>query len=52
MQKSYREEGACVFVRGLSATLTRAFIVSAVIFSAYDEALKLLGGQDVMQAAN
>lgn len=47
--KSYREEGAGVFVRGLSATLTRAFVVSAVIFSVYEGALDLLSYRPVAQ---
>ncbi len=34
--RSYQEEGANVFVRGLGATLARAFLVNAVIFSAYE----------------
>lgn len=47
-QKSYREEGPGVFVRGLNATLARAFMVSAVIFSVYEGALGLMTGQNVV----
>jgi len=41
-RKSYREEGGGVFLQGLGATLTRAFIVNSVIFASYEICLKLL----------
>jgi solute carrier family 25 carnitine/acylcarnitine transporter 20/29 len=34
--KSYREEGSGVFLRGLPATLARAFLVNGAIFTAYE----------------
>ena len=41
-RRSYASEGAAVFVRGLSTTLGRAFLVNGAIFSAYELAHKLL----------
>jgi solute carrier family 25 (mitochondrial carnitine/acylcarnitine transporter), member 20/29 len=36
--QSLREDGPGVFVRGLSATLVRAFIVNAAIFASFEAA--------------
>ena len=33
---SWREEGRGVFFKGMTATLTRAFIVNAAVFSVYE----------------
>eukprot|EP01024_Parvocaulis_polyphysoides_P029813 TRINITY_DN27042_c1_g2_i1.p1 TRINITY_DN27042_c1_g2~~TRINITY_DN27042_c1_g2_i1.p1 ORF type:complete len:290 (-),score=26.86 TRINITY_DN27042_c1_g2_i1:285-1154(-) len=42
MIDSYRKEGGAVFFRGLDACLTRAFLVNAVIFLAYETSLNVL----------
>jgi solute carrier family 25 carnitine/acylcarnitine transporter 20/29 len=43
--KSWRAEGPHVFVRGLNATLARAFIVNGAIFSAYEASHSALRGR-------
>ncbi len=40
--KSYREEGSAVFLRGLPATLCRAFLVNGAIFTAYEASHSML----------
>lgn len=42
--QSWREEGSSVFVRGLHATLFRAFLVNGAIFTAYEASHELLKG--------
>lgn len=39
---SWREEGRGVFFKGMTATLTRAFIVNAAVFTVYEFLLKLM----------
>ena len=39
---SWREEGRSVFFNGMTATLTRAFIVNAAVFSVYEFLLKAM----------
>ena len=40
--RSYREEGSAVFLRGLPATLCRAFLVNGAIFTAYEASHSML----------
>ena len=47
----YEAEGARAFTRGLGTTLSRAFIVNAVLFSGYEAALQALSGHDPANAA-
>ena len=39
---AYREEGGRVFFNGMTATLTRAFIVNAAVFSVYEFLVRLM----------
>ena len=39
---SLREEGRGVFFKGMSATLTRAFIVNAAVFTVYEYLKELM----------
>ncbi|KAK9810338.1 hypothetical protein WJX72_009024 [[Myrmecia] bisecta] len=41
-KESYREEGGVVFWRGLTATLSRAFIVNAALFAVYEYSLNMM----------
>ncbi|KAG7669592.1 hypothetical protein Ndes2526B_g05938 [Nannochloris sp. 'desiccata'] len=40
--RSYKEEGGSVFLRGLPATLCRAFLVNGAIFTAYEASHSML----------
>jgi len=40
--RSYKDEGSVVFVRGLPATLGRAFLVNGAIFTAYESSHSIL----------
>ena len=50
-RQMYEGEGAMAFTRGLGTTLSRAFIVNAVLFSSYEAALQALSGHDPANAA-
>ena len=41
----WREEGRGVFFNGMTATVTRAFIVNAAVFSVYEFLLKIMEDQ-------
>ena len=41
-RSAYVEEGSRAFFKGMTATLTRAFIVNAVVFSVYEALVKLM----------
>lgn len=43
---SWKEEGRGVFFKGMTATLTRAFIVNAAVFTVYEFLLKLMQEED------
>jgi len=43
---SWKEEGRGVFFNGMTATLTRAFIVNAAVFSVYEFLLKLMDTEE------
>lgn len=43
---SWREEGRGVFFKGMTATLTRAFIVNAAVFTVYEFLLKAMEKED------
>lgn len=47
----YKTEGARTFLKGLGTTLSRAFMVNAVLFSGYEAALRALNGHDPANAA-
>jgi hypothetical protein len=49
--QSHRQEGAGVFVRGLSTTLGRAFVVNGAIFGVYELCHTMLGGGRAQQRA-
>ena len=43
---SWKEEGRSVFFNGMTATVTRAFIVNAAVFSVYEFLLKAMQDQE------
>ncbi|MED6144181.1 Mitochondrial arginine transporter bac2 [Stylosanthes scabra] len=47
LRKSIKEEGYDVLWRGLGTTVARAFVVHAVVFSAYEITLRLLFNQSI-----
>ena len=47
----YQTEGRGAFTRGLGTTLSRAFIVNAVLFSGYEATMQALCGHDPANAA-
>ena len=48
--ESYRDEGVSVFFRGLGTTLSRAFVVNAVLFSVYEASMHALHAHDSANA--
>ena len=50
-RRIYQTEGTGAFTRGLGTTLSRAFIVNAVLFSGYEAAMQTLHGHDPANAA-
>ena len=49
---SWKEEGRSVFFKGMTATLTRAFIVNAAVFSVYEFLLKVMAPEEHAQSVN
>ena len=49
---SWREEGRGVFFKGMTATLTRAFIVNAAVFSVYEFLKELMEDPGSQHALN
>ena len=50
-RRIYQTEGRRAFTRGLGTTLSRAFIVNAVLFSGYEATMQALCGHDPANAA-
>ena len=46
---SWKEEGRGVFFKGMTATLTRAFIVNAAVFTVYEFLLKVMQEEEQTQ---
>ena len=49
---SWKEEGRGVFFKGMTATVTRAFIVNAAVFSVYEFLLRIMQEEEQTQTAD